>query len=85
MPGAGRIPLPVKQLVPVLVRGQDSRDRQPKEMLIQIEAAEYSIRQQPLPGAVLGRFDDHDAVLALIAHHTTATSLRRARYRCRRP
>ncbi len=48
------------------------RDRRAEELLIEIEAAEYSIRQLPLLHAVLGRFDDQDSVLALIVHHAVA-------------
>ena len=51
---------------------QDDRDRAAEELLIEIEADEYSIRELPLLRAVLGRFDDHDSVLALIAHHTVS-------------
>lgn len=49
-----------------------ARDRVAEELLIEIEADEYSARQLPLLNAVLGRFDDQDAVLALIVHHSAA-------------
>ncbi len=48
----------------------DERDRRAEELLIELEANEYSIRELPLLRAVLGRFGDDDAVLAIITHHT---------------
>lgn len=47
------------------------RDRVAEELLIETEATEYPLRL-PLLRAVLGRFDDQDSVLVLIAHHTAA-------------
>jgi hypothetical protein len=47
-----------------------ARDRRAEELLIEIEATEYPFRQPPMLRAVFGRFDDEDAVLALIAQHT---------------
>lgn len=46
------------------------RDRRAEELLIELEAGEYSIHDLPLVRVVLGRFDHDDAVLALIAHHS---------------
>jgi hypothetical protein len=45
------------------------RDARTEELLMEIEASEYPFRQLPLLAAVLGRFDDQDAVLVLIAQH----------------
>jgi condensation enzyme len=45
------------------------RDARAEELLIEIEAGEYPFRQPPLLTAVLGRFDDEDSVLVLIAQH----------------
>lgn len=50
--------------------GPAARDRRAEELLIEIEAGEYGTRELPLLRAVLGRFDDRDAVLVLIVHHT---------------
>jgi condensation enzyme len=46
-----------------------ARDRRAEELLIEIEASEQSFRQPPLLRAVLGRFDDQDSVLVLVAQH----------------
>ncbi|HEV2780623.1 MAG TPA: condensation domain-containing protein [Actinophytocola sp.] len=46
------------------------RGRRAEDLLIELEAGEYSIHDLPLVRAVLGRFDDEDSVLALIAHHS---------------
>ncbi len=46
------------------------RQRRSEELLIELETAAYSADELPLIRAVLGRFDDDDAVLALIAHHS---------------
>ncbi|HEY9475129.1 MAG TPA: condensation domain-containing protein [Mycobacteriales bacterium] len=45
------------------------RDRRVEELLIEVEAGTISARRLPLVRAVLARFDDHDWVLVLIAHH----------------
>ncbi|MFD1832733.1 MULTISPECIES: condensation domain-containing protein [Streptomyces] len=50
----------------------EDRDRRADELLNDVEDGRLSIRRLPLLRAVLGRFDDRDAVLALIAHHTAA-------------
>jgi hypothetical protein len=52
--------------------GPAARDRAAEELLIEIEASEYSFRQPPMVRAVLGRFDAHDSVLVLIAQHISA-------------
>ncbi|WP_344935756.1 condensation domain-containing protein [Sphaerisporangium flaviroseum] len=46
------------------------RDRRAGELLNEAEAGAYGVQELPLLRAVLGRFDDQDAVLVLIAHHT---------------
>ncbi|MGN9846964.1 condensation domain-containing protein [Nonomuraea sp. H19] len=48
----------------------DDRDRRAEELLNDAEAEPFPIKELPLIRAVLGRFDDDDAVLGLIAHHT---------------
>lgn len=50
------------------------RDRRAEELLLEIEASEYSVRELPLLRAVLGRFDETDSVLALIVHHSAVDS-----------
>jgi condensation enzyme len=50
------------------------RDLRAEELLVEIEASEYSVRELPLVRAVLGRFDDTDSVLALIVHHSAVDS-----------
>lgn len=42
------------------------------ELLVDVEAGAYRSDAVPLLRAFLGRFDDADAVLALVAHHTVA-------------
>ncbi|MEY9211891.1 peptide synthase [Thermobifida halotolerans] len=46
------------------------RDRRVEEFLNEVEATEHHVGDLPLLRAVLGRLDDDDAVLALLAHHT---------------
>ncbi|MBG0829118.1 hypothetical protein HS041_15210 [Planomonospora sp. ID67723] len=48
----------------------DDRDRRAEELLNDAEAEPFPIKELPLIRAVLGRFDDEDAVLGLVAHHT---------------
>ncbi|GAA0547239.1 condensation domain-containing protein [Actinomadura livida] len=48
------------------------RDRQVEDLLCEIEAEPFSIREMPQLRAVLGRFDELDGVLVLVAHHTAA-------------
>jgi hypothetical protein len=47
----------------------DRRDRRAEELLNELEGTELSIRQIPHLRVVLARFDDADAVLAMVAHH----------------
>lgn len=47
-----------------------ARDIEAERFLNDIEAGLFSVREQPLLRAVLGRFDDRDWVLVLVAHHT---------------
>ncbi|MFE2344924.1 condensation domain-containing protein [Streptomyces sp. NPDC059431] len=49
-----------------------ARDRRAEELLIELEGGHYGVGELPLLRAVLGRFDEDDAVLVLIAHHTAA-------------
>ncbi|MFI1890355.1 condensation domain-containing protein [Streptomyces jumonjinensis] len=48
------------------------RDRRAEELLIDVEGGRYGVTDPPLLRAVLGRFDDQDAVLVLVVHHTAA-------------
>lgn len=48
------------------------RTRKAEELLNEVESQPMSVRELPLLRAVLGRFDDRDAVLVLVAHHTAA-------------
>jgi hypothetical protein len=48
----------------------ESRDRRVEEFLNQVEAGAIDAHRHPVLRAELGRFDDNDAVLVLIAHHT---------------
>ncbi|MEU8266651.1 condensation domain-containing protein, partial [Sphaerisporangium sp. NPDC049002] len=50
----------------------DGRELRAEELLVDIELGAYGIRELPLLRAVLGRFDDDDSVLVLIAHHSAA-------------
>ncbi|WP_326821748.1 condensation domain-containing protein [Streptosporangium sp. NBC_01756] len=47
----------------------EARDRRAEELIIELEGGRYGIEPLPLLRAVLGRFDEQDAVLVLIAHH----------------
>lgn len=49
-----------------------ARDRVAEELLIEIEASEYDFARAPMLRGVLGRFDDGDSVLVLIAQHIAA-------------
>jgi len=50
-----------------------ARDHHAHEFLNEVESdARCRLTEMPLLRAVLGRFDDHDAVLALITHHTVS-------------
>jgi condensation enzyme len=46
------------------------RDTIAEQLLGDVEAGSYPVEQRPHLRAVLGRFDDDDAVLVLIVHHT---------------
>lgn len=48
------------------------RDRKADQLLVEVEAGQYGSSTVPLLRAFLGRFDDADSVLALVAHHTVA-------------
>lgn len=48
------------------------RDARAEELIIDVEAGTYPADEVPLLRAVLGRFDDTDAVLVLVVHHTAA-------------
>lgn len=50
--------------------GAAERDRRVEELIIDIESGAYSVVYPPLLMAVLGRFDDQDSILVLVAHHT---------------
>ncbi|MGW5051315.1 condensation domain-containing protein [Actinokineospora sp. NPDC004072] len=45
------------------------RDRRAEELIIELEGGSYGIEPLPLLRAVIGRFDDEDSALVLIAHH----------------
>ncbi|WP_034485755.1 condensation domain-containing protein [Actinomadura oligospora] len=53
-----------------LPQREGSRDLQAEELVNEVEATPFGMDRTPLVGAVLGRFDERDAVLALTAHHT---------------
>ncbi|MHC0430269.1 condensation domain-containing protein [Streptomyces sp. O3] len=46
------------------------RARRAEELIIDVEGGQYGVTEMPLLRAVLGRFDEQDAVLVLTAHHT---------------
>lgn len=48
----------------------DERDHRAELLINEVESGTMSVRELPLLRAVLGRFDDRDAVLVLVAHHT---------------
>ncbi|MCG5216046.1 condensation domain-containing protein [Streptosporangium soli] len=50
----------------------DDRDRSAEELLNEVEAEPFPLSELPLVRAVVGRFDERDAVLVLIAHHIGA-------------
>src|SRR5262249_6047590 len=59
---------------PLVVRdlsGTDAgaRDQHAERFLIEIEEGTLDVRQLPLLRAYLGRFDDNDAIFAVLAHH----------------
>lgn len=49
-----------------------ARDRLAEELLIEVEGGHYGVGELPLLRAVVGRFDEDDAVLVLVVHHTAA-------------
>jgi condensation enzyme len=52
--------------------GEADRERRAHEFLNEVEGGKCDPTQMPLLRAVLGRFDDDDAVLALVNHHTVS-------------
>lgn len=61
--------LRVHDLTAVPVEG---RDRRAEELVLEVETGDYRSDEVPLLHAVLGRFDEADAVLVLVAHHAAA-------------
>jgi hypothetical protein len=61
------VPLEVRDL-----EGADDRDAVAEQLLTECELGTLSPRALPLLRAVLGRFDESDAVLALMSHHTAS-------------
>ncbi|MCN0176875.1 condensation domain-containing protein [Salinispora arenicola] len=53
-------------------RGPADRERIAEDFLNDVESGRFGMDETPLLRAVLGRFDNDDAVLALVAHHTAA-------------
>jgi hypothetical protein len=47
-----------------------AREVRAEELVNEVDAARYNVRELPLLRAVLGRFGDDDAVLVLSTHHT---------------
>lgn len=62
-------PVPLRVIELSLVTGQ-SRNIQAEELMHAAERSRLNPRELPLLRAILGRFDAHDSVLALVAHHT---------------
>jgi len=54
------------------IGGTGSRDIRAEEFLNAVEAETIDARELPVLRAVVGRFDDRDAVLVLVVHHTAA-------------
>lgn len=52
--------------------GEAGRERRAHEFLNEVEGGKCDPAQMPLLRAVLGEFDDDDAVLALVTHHTVS-------------
>jgi hypothetical protein len=50
--------------------GPEARETVAEEFLNELEAGTYDIGTLPQLSAALGRFDDQDSVLVLVAHHT---------------
>ncbi|MFJ9810801.1 condensation domain-containing protein [Streptomyces sp. NPDC101158] len=64
------VPLEIRDLAGIDAADAEARHLRCEELLNEIAADTIGVRRMPLLRAVLGRFDDEDAVLALIAHHT---------------
>jgi hypothetical protein len=64
------LPAEAPELVLTDLSGAADRDRRAEEFLNEIEATTIEVGQVPHVRAVLGRFDDDDALLVLLAHHT---------------
>ncbi|NIL40203.1 hypothetical protein HCB17_02740 [Salinispora arenicola] len=69
-----RPPSPVELTVEDLSTtvGDTGRERRAHEFLNDVEGGRCDPTRMPLLRAVLGRFDDDDAVLALVTHHTVS-------------
>lgn len=52
--------------------GDMSREARAEEFLNELDADVFSVRRLPHLRAVLGRFDETDSVLAILAHHTAS-------------
>lgn len=52
----------------------EDRDRRAEELLIEIEATEYHVREQGVFRTVLAKFAEDDWVLVLIVHHSATDS-----------
>ncbi|MEK8107739.1 condensation domain-containing protein [Micromonospora sp. M12] len=66
---------PVRSAVQLILRdlpavAERDRDAATERLLIEVEADTFPSTALPLLRAVLARFDDRDAVLVLISHHT---------------
>ncbi len=74
--GGGRVPRLFPPSEPQLVlrdlAADDARarDRAVEQLLIEVESGTISSHNVPLIRAILGRFDNDDAVLIIIVHHT---------------
>lgn len=66
------LPAAPPELVVHDLSGVDPQQRQQRveEFLNQVEAGSISVHQQPPLRAELGRFDEQESVLVLVAHHT---------------
>jgi len=67
-------PGPAELTVTDLAAGDDdaARERRAHEFLNEVESGRCEITKMPLLRAELGRFDDRDAVLVLVTHHTVS-------------
>ncbi|MTE22522.1 hypothetical protein F0L17_26185 [Streptomyces sp. TRM43335] len=64
------VPLEVRDLSGTDRADEEARHLRSEELLNELAAGTVDVRRMPLLRAVLGRFDEDDAVLALVAHHT---------------